>query len=554
MRPSRICRWLIAVALVLALAPAAAMAKDTPVAAPTEAPKSMTVPPPGFTTDAEQAVRATLRDPKVRELRREHPGATLRPFVYGGWRWQITVLDGKRVIGDVEVSAYGKVMRVWTGVAAGSYLARGRFAPAFDRPWVWMAFGVLFLVPFVDVRRLRRLLHLDLLVLLSCGISYGAMEAGHADAAVLLVYPPLVYLLARLVTVGLRGPRPSGRLVPHLPTAALLVGLVALFSARVALNVTTDRVIDIGYASVVGADRVAHKQPLYENNDFHGDTYGPFNYLTYVPFEAAFPWRGEWDELPAAHAAALFFDLMTIVGLVLLGTKLRAGPEGRRLGLALAWGWAAFPMTLLGLMSNTNDGLVSMLLVFTLLAFRSAPARGAWLGVAAATKFVPAALLLLVARGQGGEGRRAWWQTVATCLGIFVFAMAWYLPDGGVRELWDCTLGFQLHRAPDMSLWTLTPDWLWTQKALEGAMLLLVAVIGLAPGRRSLPQVAALMGATMIALQLPAGHWFYFYIMWFLPLGLCGLFGLHREPAVAAVADAPPDDRDELPAPLALAG
>ena len=40
----------------------------------------------------------------------------------------------------------------------------------------------------------------------------------------------------------------------------------------------------------------------------------------------ALPWSGTWDDLPAAHAAAIAFDLLTLAGLWLLGRRLR-GPR-----------------------------------------------------------------------------------------------------------------------------------------------------------------------------------------------------------------------------------
>ena len=49
--------------------------------------------------------------------------------------------------------------------------------------------------------------------------------------------------------------------------------------------------MDVGYASVIGADRITHKQDLYVDNAIHGDTYGPVTYLAYVPFELALPER-----------------------------------------------------------------------------------------------------------------------------------------------------------------------------------------------------------------------------------------------------------------------
>jgi hypothetical protein len=334
--------------------------------------------------------------------------------------------------------------------------------------------------------------------------------------------------------------------VPHLPVVVLAVGVIALFGARVALNVASDHVVDVGQSSVVGADRILNGQPLYVANDTHGDTYGPISYIAYTPFVGIFG-----AGATAAHAAALTFDALMLGALLLLGLRLRAGPEGRRLGLALAWAWAACPLTLLGVVESTNDGVVALLLVLALVAFTSAPARGAWLGLATAAKFMPGALLLLFARGRG-DGRRAWLQTAAAWGGVTAFALAVYFPAGGVRELWDCTLGYQLTRPPDFSVWVLVDGLGWLKTALVGAALALAVVIAVLPGRRTVAQVAALAGAVTIALQLPAGHWFYFYVMWFVPLALVAWFTAFDAPAVAAAAHG--DGDAVAPAPLALAG
>jgi hypothetical protein len=39
--------------------------------------------------------------------------------------------------------------------------------------------------------------------------------------------------------------------------------------------------------------------------------------------------------------------------------------------------------------------------------------------------------------------------------------------------------------------------------------------------------VAALAAAVIVATQLPVGHWFYFYIVWFAPFVLIALFAAH---------------------------
>jgi hypothetical protein len=548
-------------ALALALVPATAAA-DSIVGLPIAPPKSLKVAPPGFATSGYQAMAIAKRQPAIARALRDHPDAGLDVEVYNNIYWQIQVAEvpSGDIPASVDIWSNGDVLGVYSGVAASSYLARPHFFRNFSNPWVWLTFGILFLVPFVDLRRLRRLLHLDLLVVLSFGVSYAIVDrGGHAELGILLIYPPLLYLLGRMLFVGLRPRRPQGRLVPHLPTAALVIGVVALCGARVDLNVHSSRVMDVGFASVAGADRLAHRQPLYVDNSTHGDTYGPVNYLAYIPFEAAFPFRGGYDTLQSAHAAAIFFDVLTIIGLVLLGMRFRAGPEGRRLGLAMAWAFAACPFTLLTLMTNTNDGLVGLLLVGTLLALSSAPARGLLLGLATAAKFSPGALLLIFARGRTGDGRRQWLQTAGACLGLFVFTMAVYFPKtGGLHALWNCTLGYQLGRDPDFSFWAVFPHVGWTQQLMQLVAVAVIGVTGFARGRRGLGEISALAAAVLIAVQLPGGHWFYFYISWFMPLVLAALFTRQLAPLAAEAADPAQDDGDvvALPAPpqLRLAG
>src|SRR4029077_20285145 len=123
-----------------------------------------------------------------------------------------------------------------------------------------------------------------------------------------------------------------------------------------------------------------------------GDTYGPVNYLAYVPFEAVWPWHGSWDNLPAAHGAAVAFDLATFALLIWLGLRIRPGPSGRKLAATLAFGWAAYPYTAFALESNSNDTLVAMLLVATLLLPARPIARGVLSALATFAKFAPVVL------------------------------------------------------------------------------------------------------------------------------------------------------------------
>ena len=73
--------------------------------------------------------------------------------------------------------------------------------------------------------------------------------------------------------------------------------------------------------------------------------------------------------------------------------RLRAGRDGRRLGLLLAWLFAACPWSLLDVEKSTNDGLVALIVVLTMLALSKPIRRGVLVGLGAAAKFFPAVLL-----------------------------------------------------------------------------------------------------------------------------------------------------------------
>lgn len=498
---------------------------------------SLAYVPPGFSTSGGQAVAAAEATREMQALHRTHHPLVFQAAVWAGSRWETDFYFKGRLLAEVDVSPSGRVTAIWTGPLALDYAARGHFSGLFDSPWVVLSFGLLFLLPFVDWRRPFRLLHLDLLVLLSFGISYWLFNATHFESAVLLVYPPLLYLLGRMLVIGLRkGGRRSEAPRSSWPIAVLAVGLVALVGTRIGLDLAYDKVIDVGYASVIGAHRLVHGLPLYYVSGSHPDTYGPVAYLAYVPFERLFPWSGRWDYLPAAHAAAISFDVLTVAALVLLGRRLRAGAAGWRLGLSLGWAWAAFPFTLLGLMNNTNDGLIAMLFVFTLLALASPARRGVLLGLAVAAKFFPVVLVPVIARGIASHTKRrravvsALACTVA-CAIVIAATVVLFLPSGGISELYNHTIGFQLGRTDVFSLWGLHPSLSWLKTVVLVAALLLAALVGLLPrADRNLAQVAALAAAVVIAIQLPAEHWFYFYLVWFAPLVLVAV--LARDAAV----------------------
>ena len=534
----------VAVALLTAL-PAAAYAQGDSLVPESVAPPSQTAPAPGFGISARQARSIAAREPAVQRAHVEHPELEARASIptFGGDPSTFEVLFytpgeesqyGSDIRVEVVVSGLtGEVLAVWTGPQAAAPLARGEepsVGRALNAPYVWLPLAALFLAAFFDPRRPCRLLHVDLVVLLAFGLSQLYFNQGRIDVSMPIVYPLLAYLAVRTLLAGFRPRERSERLVPRLPVRWMAIGLVLLVAFRVGLNLADSNVIDVGYASVVGADRIVHGEELYVANDVHGDTYGPVNYLAYVPFELVFPWDGTWDSVPAAHAAAITFDLLTIVGLMLLGTTLRPGRGGRELGLALAFAWAAYPFSLLALQENTNDLMVAAFLVLALAALRSAPGRGILLGLAAAAKFAPLALVPLLARGTGDARARPALAFGLACTAVCVVVTVPFIPDGGLRELYDTTIGFQLGRVSPFSVWALHPSLGWLQTALKLGAAVLAVVVAFVPRRRDARQIVALAAAMLIAVQLPAAHWFYFYLAWTAPLVLATVMSGYRDP------------------------
>jgi hypothetical protein len=254
------------------------------------------------------------------------------------------------------------------------------------------------------------------------------------------------------------------------------------------------------------------------------------NYVAYVPFEQAFPWSGEWDEVSAARAAALGFELLTALALFALGRRVRAGPEGTTLGVSLAYAWLAFPFTMYTLGSSFNDSLVALLVVCCLLVLSSPPARGAVSALAGLTKFGPLALAPLFAAGHGERRLRPLVLFTIGFVAVAALVTIPLLPHGGFRELYDRTLGYQASRGSPFSVWGQAPSLHFLQTVSKVFALALAVLFFFVPSRRSTLQVAALAAALLIAVQVTANHWFYPYVVWFAPLVLVAVFAQRRGP------------------------
>jgi hypothetical protein len=538
-------------------------------------------PPSGYRLTAERVLELAQHDPRVKAELRKHPKAIPYEYTKGPPTWQVSWFSHtkpQRELLQVYVDDNtGAVTQAWTGFQVAWTMARG-YPGAFGRRvnawYIWLPFCVLFALPFIPVpfRRARHpaspesgegtssgcrrptLWHLDILVLLSFSVSLAFFNHAEIGLSVPLVYPPLIYLLVRLLLLANGRGRPRSPLATLAPTAWLAIGTVFLMAFRIGLNVLNSNVIDVGYSGVIGADKLIHNVPLYghwPHDNLYGDTYGPVSYYLYVPFRLIFGWSGNWDSLPAAHGAAIFFDLLCLLGVYLLGRRLK----GNGLGVVLAYCWAAYPFTLYALNSNTNDSLVGAAVIFALLAIRSVPGRGMLAAIAGLTKFAPLALAPLFLRG---TDERLRWRTVLiyglSFAATVVVLMLPVLLQHDLKAFWDDSVRYQSDRVTPFSVWGLWGGLGAVQSALQGAVIALAIGCAFLPSRRGVIEVAALAAAILVALQLTLNYWLYPYITWFLPAALVALLASHPDPE-----ERPPDvwahdpGRQPEPVPIHIA-
>ena len=533
--------------------------------------------PPRLTE--EKAVERALAVDKVSDwLARYPPGPTTEAeFRRGSRTWLVKAWSGEagQVAQAVVDDATGAVTEAWTGPQVAWKMARGGEG-AFGgkillKPVVWLWLCAVFLLGLADLRRPLSARNLDLVALLAFSVSLFFFDRGEIFASVPLVYPVLVYLLARSLWIAFRGRGEPTR--PVWPTWALAGLAVFLVGFRIGLDVErSGGVIDVGLAGVVGAERILDGEAPYGNmprtgslepcgpadtDGFvreriqsngrceaaieRGDTYGPVSYLAYVPATSLFGWSGKWDSLPAARATSIAFDLLAVLGLVLVGLRL----GGVRLGVLLGFAWVAFPFTAYTLNANTNDAIMPAFLVFGFLALTSNSARGSVVALAGWTKFAALLLVPLWAAYPAPRVRAALRFAAAFATAtVAAFSILLLEPSllEAVRTFWERTIGFQSGRDSPFSLWGWgqyraegIPDLGFVQPVLAVGAILLALALAFVPRRRGPIELAALTAAVLVAAQLALTHWFYLYIPWVLPFVLLWLL-LPGSPRTAAEA------------------
>ena len=358
-----------------------------------------------------------------------------------------------------------------------------------------------------------------------------------------LVYPLLVYLLGRALWIGFRG---GEGLRPIWSPSWLLIAALFLLGFRVGLNMADSGAIDVGYAGVVGADRIAHGEQLYDNfpEDVSKGTPTARSTTTPTsPSSGSGPGRDRGTTCPRRTAPR---SSSTSPPSPCSSCSATASAPGRRAASSratLAFGWAAYPYTAYVLESNSNDSLVAMLLVATLLVL-AAPDCSRSLRRACDPDEVRASAACPDADDLPAAGRellRSWGPRVARiergaedvparsaplssvtgpvatrlrssvtgpAVGRFVLAffavtvaaMLWPAITPGLHTFYDRTIGYQAHRNSPFSIWGQVPGLEPLRVAILVGVGLLAIAFAFRPRRKTLTQVAALGAALLIGV------------------------------------------------------
>jgi len=516
---------------------------------------------PSLTED--EAVKLALADERVRAELSEHgPYTTGAEYDDGEWTVHFYVDEegpvGGRPTGEgKEVAVVGvddatwHLNYVWTGDQVGWLMARGEegaYGKQANSWYVWLPLALAFALAFVRTDKLFSLRNLDVLALLGFLVSHGFFREGVVYEAVLLWYPPLIYLFFRTLLMGF-GIGERVERTSNLPTW-LLLGLAGLAGGLVlALNLES-RVIDVGYAGVVGADLILHGTIPYGNMPADvgtGDTYGPLNYLLYAPFVLLFGFSEQWDFLPAAHALTDLVFVAGAVALFITGWRL----SGLKGAAALTFAWAAFPYTLYSANNNTNDIVVAAISAVGLAAVASPLGRGASIAAGFAVKLYPIILAPLWMM-QDGPRRRSLVDFVLGGIGIFLLTFWILLLDGrpleAARLFFEKTIAFQGTRETPWTIFSQVPALGFLQQPLLAAVVFLAFVVAVWPRRRTIRRLAAFSAALVIGFQLTVNYWFYPYVTWFEPFVFLALLTATNEKTAldGSQEDGPGDGQESV--------
>lgn len=482
---------------------------------------------PHYRVSRESAIRIARADPRVAPVLTHRGYTSVRVDPLDQSEQRVSFFDGARLVVHAAVGSGRRVTHVAVRTP-GSPMWGSRIANASA---VLIAMALLFVLAVATVPLLS-LENLDVLAFASFTLPVWLINEGLIQASVIAAYPPLAYLMVRMLAFGLRGGGRASRepLLSHVASRlapaerrrvlrAVLAGTAAMITL---VTVTSTGANDVAFAALAGATDLVHGVVPYGHIPgfvLHGDTYPLLTYALYVPAAAVMPVTDLFSDPQGALIVTAIATLLTAWGLHRL-----AGPRA-------ALGWLAFPPVLLSASTGSNDVVLAACLV-AVLATAAHRARSALLlGVAAWVKVIPLlALPVWLAR----MNRRGVGQTLAGLAALSAILGGWIVALGGVTAIGSMlhALSFQLDRGSLSSLWVgLGAGDL--QPVAEAAVLAAVAAATAAVQRdrelrTDLPRLAALLTGIVLVAQFAASYWTWAYLPWAIAPAIVVLTGRTR--------------------------
>ena len=169
------------------------------------------------TLSEEKAIKLAAASSEVRkEFAKHGPHSAQAKYEEGAWTVRFYVdergtVGGRPTEKGKEVATVGVDDETWvldyvyTGDQVGWNLARGvrgAYGKQANYWWVWLPLALAFAAAFWRTDRLFAIRNLDIVALLGFLVSHGFFREGAVFEAVVLWYPPLVYLLIRTLLMG----------------------------------------------------------------------------------------------------------------------------------------------------------------------------------------------------------------------------------------------------------------------------------------------------------------------------------------------------------------
>ena len=519
---------------------------------------------PDYPITQAQATQIARSDHDVGVLLSAHHVTGSRVTPLDGDEQRVTFFDGPRTILDAAVSSR-RVTQI-ANKPEGAPESGSRIA---NNGLVLALLTALFLLATLTLP-LRSLRNLDALAMAGFVLPVVLLNENYVLASVFASYPPLIYLAARcmIVGLGLFGGQPAGegsllwRLTARWPEdqrLRLARYMVLAAAAVIAMVVySSSGFTDVALAGVSGANDLLHGIAPYGHMPdyiYHGDTYPLLNYALYVPGVLVIPY---FDALSDPSGALLVTGAAVLLGAWGLyrigkravasqaaGTPVAEDPSFAGMRIALAW--LTFPPVILSASGGSNDPIVAAFIVACFALFFRPALSTFLLGLAAWVKVLPLlALPIWLARLSGRAALRA----LAAIAVLSALLVGWLLVLGGVDALTGMLdgLSFQMRRGSLHGLW-LALGITELQPIGTAALLAAIAASTLAVRRErelrdDLRRMAGLFAGVMLIAQIAANYWTWAYLPWALVpilLSLLAPNAFARAPASAV------QERREIP-------